>query len=800
MITLAIGRSEWRSLFLWFTAAAVGAAVILGATATNAAVSPSEAQDAQHYSAEIQWTRYGIPHIEAKTFGGLGFGAGYAFAKENACLLFDTALTVRGERSKYLGPDGPALPGFGPTRNIDSDIFFRTYFDVDTLTTAYRKGSPDALALMQGYVAGANRYLAETGRSKLPAPCRDAAWIHPLAFKDMVLLVAQKAVEDSGSAFIRALLNASPASAHNPAAADHAPPQGAPAKPNEGGSNAYALGRDLVSGGHGLLVGNPHFPWQGHNRFFEMHLTIPGRLDAMGAALFPLPVVTIGFNRDVAWSHTVSTGNRFTLFELHLVPGHPLEYLVDGQPEAMHPKTVSVPTVDAHGVHGEVSHTVYETRFGPVVAEPAMGLNWTNETAFAFADAELANTRIVEQWLRLNQARNVSEVRDALADVQGDPWVNTLAADRTGQVLYADYSVVPDVTEAMIADCHGSQAARQIAAKSGIPVLDGSRASCDWLAQGKGLHRGVMPADRMPSLIRSDFVLNSNDSFWLANGNAPLTAYPTIIGHVDERQSWRTRMGYKALDALIADKRGQLGPDDMKEMILDDRDYVGELVMPDLTSWCDQKTATGPAAAPDVAAGCQALRGWDQKDTVRSGGAPFFREFWRRVMGIPALWGRPFTRDAPLATPTDLNLGDVAVSKAIEVALTDTVAQFRSLGLAPDTPLGAVQQRPTSDGPIAVPGGPNFEGILNNLTLGPLTRSGYGGESPLGSSYIQVVTWDDIGPVADALLTYGQSSDPSSPHYADQTRAYVKGDWLRLPFTQKAIATDPTLEVQRIAQ
>jgi hypothetical protein len=37
----------------------------------------------------------------------------------------------------------------------------------------------------------------------------------------------------------------------------------------------------------------------------------------------------------VAWSHTVSTGKRFTLHELTLVPGDPTSYLIDGKPEKM---------------------------------------------------------------------------------------------------------------------------------------------------------------------------------------------------------------------------------------------------------------------------------------------------------------------------------------------------------------------------------------------------------------------------------------------------------------------------------
>ena len=44
-------------------------------------------------------------------------------------------------------------------------------------------------------------------------------------------------------------------------------------------------------------------------RFYEMHLTIPGQMDVMGVGIGTYSMVSIGFNKDVAWSHTVSTAN-----------------------------------------------------------------------------------------------------------------------------------------------------------------------------------------------------------------------------------------------------------------------------------------------------------------------------------------------------------------------------------------------------------------------------------------------------------------------------------------------------------
>ena len=89
------------------------------------------------------------------------------------------------------------------------------------------------------------------------------------------------------------------------------------------GSNAVALGKSATSDRHGLLLGNPHFPWDGPERFYQAQLTIPGKLDVSGASLYGIPIVLIGHTRNLAWSHTVSTAFRFTPYELKLVPGAP---------------------------------------------------------------------------------------------------------------------------------------------------------------------------------------------------------------------------------------------------------------------------------------------------------------------------------------------------------------------------------------------------------------------------------------------------------------------------------------------
>ena len=63
-----------------------------------------------------------------------------------------------------------------------------------------------------------------------------------------------------------------------------------------------------------MVLGNPHFPWDGSERFFESQLTIPGKFNVSGASLFGVPIVLIG--------HTDSP--RLEPHRLDGVPLHPV--------------------------------------------------------------------------------------------------------------------------------------------------------------------------------------------------------------------------------------------------------------------------------------------------------------------------------------------------------------------------------------------------------------------------------------------------------------------------------------------
>ena len=69
-----------------------------------------------------------------------------------------------------------------------------------------------------------------------------------------------------------------------------------------------------------------------------------------------------------------------------------------------------------------------------------------------------------------------------------------------------------------------------------------------------------------------------------------------------------------------------------------------------------------------------------------------------------------------------------------------------------------------------------------------------------GTSYVQTVGFDERGPVAQALLTYGQSSERGSPHSTDQLRLFEAKRWPTLPFHAEDVARARVGEVLRLVR
>nr|WP_263010896.1 acylase [Pseudomonas chlororaphis] len=749
---------------------------LAGGLQAQAQVQPGPVQ------AEIRRTSFGVPHIRAADERGLGYGIGYAYAQDNLCLMANEVLTVNAERSRYFGPEGQTLE---QRDNLASDVFFSWLNPPEAVAAFWQAQTPALRERMLGYVEGFNRQLLERRAQGLPEQCQ-GDWVRPLTSADLVKLTRRLLVEGGAGQFAEALAAATPPGAPAQAALNGKQWQLAAARQQgfalDRGSNAVAIGGERSFNGRGLLLANPHFPWGGGMRFYQMHLTIPGQLDVMGAALPGLPLINIGFNQHLAWSHTVDTSKHFTLYRLQLDPKDPTRYLLDGRSLPLQRQVVTVQGKGADGRLQPQSRTLYSSVFGPIVQWPGE-LDWDRQYAYSLRDANLDNSRVLAQWYAMNQAASVSDLQDSVHRLQGIPWVNTLAVDDQGRALYMNQSVVPNVTQAKLAQCSDPRAGTRVI------VLDGSRSACAWDIDPAAAQPGIFAASQLPQLARNDYLQHSNDSAWMVNPAAPLRGFSPVISQQDVPLKMRARF---ALERLSRMPKAQVS--DLQHMVTDDQVYLAGQVMPDLLQFCAQDL--GPDAQR-LAALCASLKSWDRSAGLQAGlGFVHFQGIMQPLLQSPDIWRVAFDPKDPQYTPRGLAISRPPVAQALREAMLASAQQVEQAGLGADVRWGDIQQVSQGGRPTPVPGGPESLGVYNAIQSVP----GADGKREVvsGTSYLNVVSFDEQGPRALGLLAFSLSSDPASAHFRDQTEAFARHQWQVLPFTEAQIRADGQYQSQLI--
>ena len=763
------------------------------------------------YSARISRTEYGIPHILARDFDGLGYGYGYAFAQDNVCELADQVVTLRGERSRFFGPDGD----YGEGSNLASDTYYRGQLRAGTVQRLLDRKAPlgptaELRRMVEGYAAGYNRYLRDTGVDNLPDPrCKGEAWARPITALDLWSLVydvngATGAVPlapdigdakppsagDKGTAASGA--SAGKGTAASGTSAGKTPLSFAPGAQGPAaaafGSNGWALGRDATRTGNAMVLANPHLPWtNGSFRFYQVQLTIPGTLDVSGAGIYGTPLVEIGHNRNLAWTHTASDAQHTSFYALKLAPGDPTSYVVDGRTEQMKRRTVQLTVRDKNGKLSSVERTLYTSRFGAVLSS-----GWTTKTAYAVRDANADNLRSMNAWLAMGKAQNLGQLRTAQDTYQGIPWTYTLAADTSGGTYFTDSSVVPHLTDEQLERC------ARPGGEEGPDALDGSTSACAWGSDPDALVPGIHGPSHQPRLNRTDYVANSNNGPQYTNPEAPLTGFPGTYDS-DPRLGQRAQLGLRMIAERSEGTDGLGAPGftqrTLRASMLGNRVLSAETGRDDVVGMCraHPSLTTTDGKEADVRKACGTLARWDTRADIDSRGAALWISFFDHLLGAgPSdTWRRvPYDPAQPLTTPRGIKGDDVRVQRA----LADAVQDFAARDLPADTELGAVQKWAG----IPLPGCNGDKGCFNVLEAGPDAGTGTPPAGAFGTSFLMAVELTPDGPRTDTLLTYGQSSNPASPHYTDQTRLFARKQWITERFTQAEIEADPALKVTNL--
>jgi acyl-homoserine-lactone acylase len=855
-------------------------------------------------SARIQTTTGGVPHITADNLESVAFGSGYVQARDNICIIADSIVRARGERAKYYGPGTPINPDAPPRGqlgiNIVTDFSYKALGLLEKAQDEFDELSAPSQAMLRGFAAGYNKYFDETGKASLPAKCKHGDWVRPItatdvyAYYQLVALYASGDQFTGGPIFLAVPPNTSPApvpaarvgtasqtsssfASAEPAAinafnaeslarfARAATPESIGAKTdfNDRGmaSNGWGIGSEMTENGKGALLSNPHFPYTGNRRLYQMQINVPGVYNVNGAGLIGVVVPLIGFNENVAWTHTVSKAQHFTLYDLELSPSDPLVYIKDGEPKQIEQRELAINVLlDPAQPPVPFTRTFYFSEYGPMLAGnvinenlPAWGGDFAGrESALTYRDANTETARqVVDQWLNMGRASNLAQFKKPFEACGSVLWVNTMYADDSGQAFYIDGTSVPQLSPGALQAFQARVNFNPVVAglfDAGVTLLDGSRSLNDWI---EGDCDGRVPYAGAPKLERRDYVQNSNDSYWATNPDALLTGYSPLYGKTNSILSPRTRMGLKMLEnptdpglstVAPAGSDGKFTGEEIINALYSNRAYYAETLLDELLERCrnagDTAINTG-AGSRSVAQGCAALAGWDGVYDVDSTGAHVFRVFMADYNPTyPAQFSVDFDPTNPETTPSTPNAApsDPAQDPML-ASLARGLNRLDQVDIAYDARLGDVQRQQQSAGakptglggapapsgePIEWHGNQNLEGGFNivrpdtNLVedgtryprvapAGTLDNTGdlsstnnEGWLIAYGTSWHFGLSFGDNGPEGYGLVSYGQSDDAESDHFDDQDQRYSNKNYRTLLYRQADIDNDPNLETETI--
>ncbi len=648
-----------------------GLAILLSMaiTATIGIYSPGVAQD----RTEILWDTNGVPHVYSADAEGLFYAFGWAQMQSHADLLLRLYGQARGQAAEYWGED-----------YRESDLWVRTVGVPERAAEWYTAQSPDFRNNLDAFATGINAY-AEVHPDTIDP---SLSVVLPVTAVD-VLAHGQRVLQftfvTNPEEIEELALEASEDTAQSTARAldpTHQP-----------GSNAWAISPAHSESGHAMLLANPHLFWFDLFRWYEAHLSAPG-INAYGATLVGIPVLTIAFNDQLGWTNTVNTYDGWDAYQLDLIDDG---YRWEGGIRDFEVTQQVLKVKQSDGTLRTEPLLLKRSVHGPVVQE-------ADGKAIALRVAGLDRASALEEWWNMARATNLNEFESALRQLQ-IPMFTVMYADREGHIMHLFNGQVPVRSQGDFSDWS--------------EVRAGDTAETLWTE----LH----PYEDLPRVVdpASGWLQNANDSPWT-------TTFPTAISSAD----YPAYMAPSGPMALRAQRSAQM-------LMQDDKIEFSELIeykhstqmllavrlLDDLLPIAEQQGSEQVQQAVSV------LRQWDLQTNADSRGAVLFVR-WVETMGFSDLFALPWDAAQPLSTPDGLADPDKAVA-VLEQAAAETQATYGRLDVA----WGEVFRFQTGDVNLPANGADEPLGVFRTVWFEPTEDDQFTANG--GDSYVAAIEFSD---------------------------------------------------------
>lgn len=663
----------------------------------------------ERHSSEILWDTYGIPHIFATSEEELFHAFGYAQMHNHADLILRLYGRARGRAAEYWGED-----------HLSSDKWTWTVGIPEHARDWYHKHSDKYKNFLDAFARGMNRY-AKRHSDKIAEDCRI---VLPVTPQDVLAQVLQAIhftfVTNRG--IVGTLAKRT--------------------KMVPVGSNAWAIAPKRTEGSNAMLLANPHLPWDDLFTWFETQLVAPG-LNVSGVALVGTPMLGIGFNDNLGWTHTVNTHDGVDLYELTLEKEG---YRWDGTVKNFFIEQKLITVKKENGIFKRAKLNVHRSVHGPVIVR-------NKKKAIAMRIVGLDRPNITKQYWQMMRAKNFKEFEKALSLLQM-PMFTTMYADQDGNIMHLFGGHTPVRPE-------GNYAWKQI--------VPGDTSKTLWTQ--------YHTYDELPKILNPD-------SGWLQNANDPpwTTTFPRAIDPNEFPKYMAPRyMGFRPQrSARMLAKDSKISYEEFVVYSLSTRMETADRVLDELIP---AAKGSGNIKALQAA---EILERWDRCADTQSKGAVLFKIFWNQFGGYP--FEIPWSPDKAMTTPDGLADADKAINVLVK-AYDDVIKLYGNADVA----WGEVHRLNMLGVDLPANGGGGGLGIFRVTGYGKMKDNRYRAGS--GDSYKAVIEFG-IPVHAQALLTYGNASQPGSLHRTDQLELYSRKKYR--PVWRTKMAIEANLERREI--
>ncbi len=573
-------------------------------------------------SPTIRRTEFGVPHIIATDFRGIGIGLGYAQTEDYGERVVRGLVRDKGWMGRTFGRDSMA-----------SDFAARLV--QARVEETYHLLDADTRAMYQGFAEGVNRYIRAN-------PGRLPAWAQPV-FNGYDIAAGDIGASSIGAAQRLVLRRLQADSVRRSGGRDAADALAY----NEDGSNAWALAPSRTKSGRAILLRNPHLAWTAG--YWEAHVTVPGKIDFYGDFRIGGAFSVVGgFNKDLGWATTNNAPDLDEVYELDIDPASADRYLFDGVSVPIRTQSATVEYRTPEGMKSE-TRQFWITTLGPIVHR-------TNSKLYIVRSGPDGEYRSGAQFLAMMRARNLVEWKAALA-MRARATSNLTYADRAGNILTIWMASLPQIPHKATGDS----------------LFTPAHTSAD-------IWTSLLPLERLPQTLNppGGYVHNENDAPYYANLNAVLDTarYPDNV----ERGELRLRSQH-ALQ-LIGNSR-KLSLEDVMVLKHSMRMLLADRVKPALLRAVRTATPGAAMSAEALATASRVLAAWDNTVAPDSRGGVLFETWWRRYAGIArdSAYAEKWSQAKITSTPRGLGKPTVAV-EALAWAVDDVTKRYGAADVA----------------------------------------------------------------------------------------------------------------------